>query len=157
MMMVVAFVLSSCGSSNSDSEVEKKIAGTWTAEFSDTEDGIDEHLSEIIHYNATDHKFIDEVKYVLSYMGYTISSFTMYAEGTWSATKDELIEECNMDKVRIEFSSDYLNSTGMSESEARSRIMKELKGPQLLKLRIISDSEIKLTNSNGNTIIYHRK
>lgn len=160
MTIVVAFALSSCGAKG-DPEIENKIAGTWTAEGDITEDGIDMHASVSTHYDADSHKFSAEGKCTQSYMGYRIGSFTMYAEGKWSATKDEIIEEYDMDKVRVEFSYDYLENCGMSEAEARKGFMEELKPemskPQRAKLRLISDNEMEQTESDGLTWTYYRQ
>ncbi len=65
MTMVVALALSSCGAKG-DPEIENKIAGTWTADNDKTEDGVDMHVSEIIHYDADSHKFSAEGKCTLS-------------------------------------------------------------------------------------------
>ena len=159
--VALVFVLASCGSTKGDTEIENKIAGTWTAEYSETEDGVLGYITETVNYDAGGHTFTVNVKCNLSYMEYSLGSFTMHANGTWSATKDAIVEKYEVDNIRLEFSRDYLENTETSEAEARREMMGELKSDlkeaQALKLNIISDSEIEQTDSEGTTVTYYRQ
>ncbi len=158
--IAIALVLASCGSQG-DYEIEKKIAGTWQAAYSETEDGVLGHLTETVRYDAESHTFSIEAKCELSYMDFNFGYFTMYANGTWYATKNEIVSNYDVDNIRLEFSRDYLENTEMSESEARSEMMKELKGelkkPQALKLNIISDNEMLQTDTDGESVTYYKQ
>lgn len=163
--MLAVMTLTACGNKSdaetpkkSDTETEKKIAGTWIIEYNETvEDDIVGHGYEEITYDAENHTFVSNLSCYFSYYGESIGSFTVKGDGTWKATKEELTETINTDNIVINFSYDYLENSGMSEQELRNEFINELKGEQVSKIKSLTDNEMIIINPDGEKQTYSKK
>lgn len=109
MALLIAFVTTACA----DSEMEKKLDGTWRFSQTETEDGVTTKMTETITYNASDHTMNASINLkVISPVH--IDMATISYSGTWKATSDKVIAEVDENSVRFDFS-DILDSSDRAE------------------------------------------
>ena len=163
--MLAVMTLTACSNKSdadaekkSDAETEKKIAGTWIIEYNETdEDDIVCHGYEEITYDAENHTLVSNGSFYYSYYGESLGSITFKANGTWKATKDELIETFNTDNMMINLSHDFLENSGMSEQELRKEFINDLKDDKVSKIKSLTDNEIIIIDPDGEKLTYSKK
>lgn len=157
MSMLVILAQTSC-SSKGDTETEKKIAGTWTTKYHEP---VDEDIQmvgfEEIRYDLDSHALTSNISAEYYYdEEVLLGTIAIAAEGTWKATKEELIETYDTDNIIIDFSSDFLENSEYSESEIKSEIINEIKGEQISKITSISKNEIRIIDPDGEPLTYKK-
>lgn len=156
MLLVAIATLSSCGNKG-DKEIEKQFVGKWVASLAEEEDDMEIYYTNEITYNE-DNTFKQNSTIIFPEFGYDCSIFVTY-EGEWYATKDKICEEIDENSIKMEFSDDYLDFSGMSANEAKAAFLAEMTSEDLKaesKIIKIGSDEIILSEDGVEYTLYRK-
>lgn len=128
----------------SDPEIEQMLDGTWTCYHSWDEDGVSCSMNMRITYDASNHTFQESGSSTIEGM----SAISFECNGTWSANKDKLYEDTDVDNADISISSYF--SEDISEKDLRREMKRE--NPLTSKIISLTETELVLDEDGEQTV-----
>lgn len=131
--MAAILLTSLCACSNS--ELEKKINGTWKTHLNTVEDGINVNAEMIENYNFETHEYTSEIKYSVG-APLDVWMYTVSYKGKWSISGDKLLGQIDEKSLDFKFNTTVLEPA--DQREIRRELSEELKN-QMFDGGVISD------------------